>query len=119
MTNVHRLALICLLVAVVPSVAPAAPEDGSDPAEAKAAEPTRENALGKGITIIGVCFGAALSAFGGGMAIAKIGRSCMESIARQPEAGAQMFGPMVIGAAMIEGGMLFAILVCLFGIFYV
>jgi len=53
---------------------------------------------------------------GGGLGIAKIGKACLEAISRQPEAGAQMFVPMLIGAAMIEGGMFFGNLVCLISV---
>jgi len=66
---------------------------------------------------LGACFAAAAAAAGGGLAIAKIGSKCLDSMARQPEAAGQMFGPMLIAAAMVEGAMLFAILVCLLTVF--
>ncbi len=72
--------------------------------------------MSKALSIIGSCLGAALSTVAGGYGIARIGSSCIESIARQPEAGAAMFAPMVVAAAMVEGGMLFAIVVCLLGV---
>ncbi len=65
------------------------------------------------IKAIGVCVGAALAAIGGGLGVALIGGKAIESMARQPEAAGAMFTPMIIAAAMIEGGMLFAIVVCL------
>jgi F-type H+-transporting ATPase subunit c len=65
------------------------------------------------IKAIGVCIGAALAAIGGGLGVALIGGKAIESMARQPEAAGAMFTPMIIAAAMIEGGMLFAIVVCL------
>ena len=72
--------------------------------------------IGKSIAIIGACFGAGFSAIGGGYAIARIGQSCIESVARQPEAAGSMFAPMIVTAAMVEGGMLFAMVVCLLGV---
>jgi F-type H+-transporting ATPase subunit c len=66
---------------------------------------------------LGACFAAAGAAAGGGLAIAKIAAKCLDSMARQPEAAGQMFGPMLIAAAMVEGAMLFAILVCLLTVF--
>ena len=72
--------------------------------------------MSKALSIIGSCLGAALCTVAGGYGIARIGASCIESIARQPEAGAAMFAPMVVAAAMVEGGMLFAIVVCLLGV---
>ena len=71
---------------------------------------------GRGLAIVGACFGAGMCAIGGGYAIARIGSKCIESIARQPEAAGTMFGPMIVSAAMVEGGMLFAIVVCLMAI---
>jgi len=108
------VALLCLLVGGTASTALA---EAEEPREgAGAAAPATEFDLGRGLAIIGVCFGAGMIVIGGGFGIARIGRSCMESIARQPEAGTQMFGPMVVAAAMVEGGMLFGIVVCLLGI---
>ncbi|HHH75887.1 MAG TPA: ATP synthase F0 subunit C [Phycisphaerae bacterium] len=66
--------------------------------------------------MLGACFGAGMCAIGGGLAIAKIGSQCIDAIARQPEAASSMFAPMIISAAMAEGGMLFAIVVCLLGV---
>ncbi len=70
----------------------------------------------KALSTIGACLGAAIAAAGGGLGVGKIGSSCIESIARQPEAARDMFAPMVVAAGMVEVGMLFAIVVCLMGI---
>lgn len=75
--------------------------------------------VAKAIAIIGACLGAGLCAVGGGYAIARIGGQCIEAIARQPEAAGSMFAPMIITAAMAEGGMLFAIVVCLLGVLFI
>ena len=48
---------------------------------------------------------------GGGLGIGRIGGSAVESIARQPEAAGQIFTPMIITAALIEGATLFAVVV--------
>ena len=78
--------------------------------------PDAGNAWAKAIAVVGACLGAGLAAVGGGYGVARIGSSCIESIARQPEAGGSMFAPMVIAAAMVEGGMLMAIFVCLLAV---
>lgn len=78
--------------------------------------PADDVSLGKALATVGATLGAALCAIGGGFAIARIGGNCIESIARQPEAAGSMFAPMIITAAMVEGGMLFAVVVCLLGI---
>ncbi len=78
--------------------------------------PAEDVSMGKALATVGATLGAALCAIGGGFAIARIGGNCIESIARQPEAAGSMFAPMIITAAMVEGGMLFAVVVCLLGI---
>ena len=65
------------------------------------------------ITILAGCFGAAGCAIGGGMAISRLASACIESMARQPEVAGAMFLPMIIAAGMIEGAILFSILVCM------
>ncbi len=69
-------------------------------------------ALGKA----GAALGAALAAFAGAFGIAKIGKSTMESIARQPESSSNLRTAMIITAGMVEGAALFAIIVCLLAI---
>ena len=65
------------------------------------------------ITVLAGCFGAAACAIGGGIAISRLASTCIESMARQPEAAGSMFLPMIIAAGMIEGAILFSILVCM------
>ena len=57
--------------------------------------------------------GAALAAFAGAFGISKIGKSAMESIARQPESAGNLRSSLIIAAGMVEGAALFAIIVCL------
>ena len=61
---------------------------------------------------VGAALGAALAALSGAYGIAKIGKSTMESIARQPESAGNMRTTLIIAAGMIEGAALFAIIVC-------
>ncbi|MFA6134940.1 MAG: ATP synthase F0 subunit C [Phycisphaerae bacterium] len=70
---------------------------------------------GKGLGIFGVCLGAGVAIIGGGIGIGRVGGQCVEGIARQPEAAGAMFAPMIITAGMIEGGMLFALVICILG----
>ena len=69
-------------------------------------------ALGK----VGAAIGAAVAAIAAAFGIGKIGKSTMESIARQPESAGNMRTSMIIAAGMIEGAALFAIIVCLLSI---
>lgn len=115
MSRLYGLLLICLVLGVLAPAALAEPEEGQ-PEQKKADEGETENQTTSMLGLIGVCFGAGACAIGGGLAIAKVGSSCIEAIARQPEAAGSMFAPMIVTAAMIEGGMLFAIVVCLVGV---
>lgn len=70
-------------------------------------------ALGK----VGAAFGAAIAAIAAAFGIGKIGKSTMESTARQPESANNLRTSMIISAGMIEGAALFAIIVCLLALF--
>ena len=67
---------------------------------------------------VAAAFGAALAAFAGAFGIAKIGKSTMESMARQPESSGDLRSAMILAAGMIEGAALFAIIVCLLIVFF-
>lgn len=60
---------------------------------------------------LGGAIGAGLAVIGAGMGIGRIGGSAVEAIARQPEAGGQIFNSMIITAALIEGAALFAVVI--------
>lgn len=66
---------------------------------------------------LGAGFGAGIAAIGAGMGIGQIGRSAVESIARQPEAVDDIRSNMIVAAALIEGVAFFAIVVCLLIVF--
>lgn len=63
--------------------------------------------LGKGLAVLG----AGLAVIGGGLGIGLVGKSALESIARQPEASGTIGTNMILAAALIEGATLFAIVV--------
>jgi F-type H+-transporting ATPase subunit c len=65
---------------------------------------------------IGAGIGAGLVIMGGAAGISRIGGSAVESMARQPEVAGQINVAMIITAAMIEGAVLFAVVVCLLAI---
>ncbi len=106
MLRIGTLMLVLLVIVGVAGMAQGA-EDGAAKAEIS---------LGRALAIIGVALGAGLCVAGGGMAIAKIGSKCLESIARQPEAAGAMFIPMIIVAGMVEGAVFFGLIVCLWGL---
>ena len=63
---------------------------------------------------MGAAIGAGLAAIGAGIGI---GRIAMESIARQPESSGDIRANMIVAAALIEGAVFFAIVVCLLILF--
>ena len=69
-------------------------------------------AAGLSIGKLGAALGAGLAAIGAGIGIGKIGGSAMEAIARQPESVNDIRTNMIIIAALVEGGALFAVVVC-------
>ncbi|MDR1725938.1 MAG: ATP synthase F0 subunit C [Bacteroidales bacterium] len=57
--------------------------------------------------------GAGIAAIGAGLGIGNIGKSAMESIARQPESTSDIRSNMIVIAALVEAVALFATVVCL------
>ena len=70
-----------------------------------------------GLGVMGACLGAAIAAIGAGIGIGKIGGAAMEAIARQPESAGDIRSNMIVIAALVEGGALFAVIVCMLSIF--
>lgn len=66
-----------------------------------------------GLAYLGAGLGAALAAIGAGLGIGKLVSSAIESLARQPEMAGQLRTTMIIGAALIEGIALFALVICI------
>jgi F-type H+-transporting ATPase subunit c len=68
---------------------------------------------------LGAGLGAGIAAIAAGLGIGQIGKSALESIARQPESVGDIRSNMIIAAALIEGVAFFAIVVCLLIVFLV
>lgn len=66
---------------------------------------------------MGAAFAAAIAVIGAAWGIGKIGKSALESIARQPEAANDLRSSMIVVSALIEGATFFAIVVCLLVLF--
>jgi F-type H+-transporting ATPase subunit c len=69
-----------------------------------------------GASKLGGAIGAGLVLMGGAAGIGRVGGSAVESMARQPEVSGNISTAMIITAAMIEGAMLFAVVVCLMAV---
>ncbi len=65
------------------------------------------------IAKLGAGIGAGIAAIGAGIGIGQIGKSALESIARQPESAGDIRSNMIVSAALVEGAAFFAIVVCL------
>jgi F-type H+-transporting ATPase subunit c len=68
--------------------------------------------------ICGAVISCSLIILGAAFGISKIGSNAVESMARQPEAGGQIFPAMVVAAALIEGVTFFALLICFLAVFW-
>lgn len=71
----------------------------------------------EGLAQMGAGIGAGIAAIGAGIGIGNIGKSALESLARQPEVGGDIRSNMIVAAALIEGVAFFAIVVCLLIVF--
>ena len=91
------------LLAAAPAFAQETAREHDTAAEAVTAP--KSIALGLG------AIGAGLALVGGGIGIGLIGNGAVGAVARQPEAGGQIFQTMIISAALIEGATLFAVVV--------
>ena len=70
-------------------------------------------AAGAGLAKFGAAIGAAIAVIGAAFGIGNIGKSSVESIARQPSAAGDIRTSMILASALIEGVALFAVIVCL------
>ena len=82
---------------------------------AMAAEGTAAATGDSGLAIAGVALGAGLAiglgAFGGGLGQGKAAAAALEGIARNPGAAAKIQTPMIIGLALIESLVIYALLI--------
>jgi F-type H+-transporting ATPase subunit c len=101
--RLSRIAVLCLLLALI-----ATPVFAAEPTAAK---PASWNILS------GAAFGAGLVILGAGYGIGRIGVSAVESMARQPEVAGNVQTAMIIAAALIEGVTFFALIVCLLAVY--
>ena len=67
---------------------------------------------------LGATLGAGIAVIGAGIGLGLIGKSAMESIARQPEAAGDVRSAMIVIGALVEGVGLFAVIVCLLSLFF-
>ena len=113
MSRAMMVALAGLLFLAAPVMA--AEEPVTEAAEESAGFVLLQN---EGAAFLGAAIGVALVIMGGAGGISRIGKSAVESMARQPEAAGSINGVALITAAMIEGATLFAVVVCLLALIF-
>ena len=65
----------------------------------------------QGLALIGAGLGAGLAVIGAGLGIGRIGGQAVEGIARQPEAAGRIQTAALILSALVEGAVLFGVVV--------
>jgi F-type H+-transporting ATPase subunit c len=70
-------------------------------------------AASAGMDVMGAGIGAGIAALGAGVGIGRIGGSALEAMARQPESTGDIRANMIVAAALVEGAVFFAIVLCL------
>ncbi len=73
--------------------------------------------LDAGAAQAGGAIGAGIAALGAGVGVGQIGKSALESIARQPEVSGDIRSNMILAAALVEGVALFGVIVGLLAVF--
>ena len=63
-----------------------------------------------GLAQAGGAIGAGIAAIAAGIGVGNIGKSALESIARQPEAANDIRANMILAAALVEGVALFGVI---------
>jgi F-type H+-transporting ATPase subunit c len=63
--------------------------------------------------VIAAGFGIAIAAFGGAISQSRAASSALEGIARNPSASDKIFVPMILGLALIESLVIYALIVAL------
>jgi F-type H+-transporting ATPase subunit c len=107
------LAITMLACTLLGLVGPVLAAGGETPAGGEGVKATPPAAGSDMVAKLGACLGAGIAVIGGGLGIGRISGSVVEAIARQPEAAGQMFLAWLLPAAMIEGAMLFAMVLFL------
>ncbi len=106
-----KFALVMIVMGLAIMLVPATP--------AMAAEGAAEG--GSMLTTLGAAklggaIGAGLVIMGAAAGIGRIGGSAVESMARQPEVAGQIFTPMILTAALIEGATFFALIITMLAV---
>jgi len=81
------------------------------PMVAFAEDPTGGGGMGSGLIALGAGVAIGLAALGGGMGQGRAAHAALEGIARNPSASGKIFTPMIIGLALIESLVIYALVI--------
>ncbi len=79
------------------------------------AQSAKDQAIGGqgGIMVLGATLGLGLAALGGGLGQGKAAAAALDGIARNPGAADKVRGPMILGLALIESLVIYALVIAL------
>jgi len=79
---------------------------------------SKEFSVGYGMVALGAAFAICIAAFGGGaLGQGKAVAAALEGIARNPGAEGKVFKPLILGLALIESLVIYALLIAFFIVF--
>lgn len=112
-----RFALVMIVMGLAITFVPATPAMAAEGAAEEAAPVDGGSMLTTlGAARLGGAIGAGLVIMGAAAGIGRIGGSAVESMARQPEVAGQIFTPMILTAALIEGATFFALIITMLAV---
>lgn len=107
-----KFALVAIVMGLALMLVPATPALAAEGAATEGGSMLTTGGAAK----LGGAIGAGLVIMGAAAGIGRIGGSAVESMARQPEVAGQIFTPMILTAALIEGATFFALIITLFAV---
>jgi len=78
---------------------------------ALAADPAAGGGASSGLIALGAGLAIGLAALGGGLGQGRAANGALEGIARNPSASGKIFTPMIIGLALIESLVIYALVI--------
>jgi F-type H+-transporting ATPase subunit c len=109
--NVVKRTAVCILIVVALSLVAVVWAVAQEAATAEAAAAEGLPASVKVAIALGAGLGIAIAAFGGALGQARGLAAALDGMARNPAASGKMFGPMIIGLAMIESLVIYAFVI--------
>ncbi|MBN1773228.1 MAG: ATP synthase F0 subunit C [Deltaproteobacteria bacterium] len=107
---VGLLVVAGLLVGTV-SLAVAQPEGAAAATAEGAAAQVEGESLNKGLIAVAAALAIAIAAFGGALAQGRAAAAALEGIARNPGARKDLFVPFILGLALIESLVIYALII--------